>query len=84
MAGNGDLIIPMRSPSGKLGARVVVAVVTVMVAGLCERRTSKQQNHGEQQGLFHVQIIATITCPVSTRQVNFRVTSIQAAKSLTG
>jgi hypothetical protein len=39
---------------------VVVAVVAMMVAGLSERRTSKQHNHGEQQGLFHVQIIATI------------------------
>jgi hypothetical protein len=39
---------------------VVVVVVTMMVAGLCERRTGKQHNHGEQQGLFHVQMIATI------------------------
>jgi hypothetical protein len=38
----------------------MVAVVTVMVTGLRKRRTGKQQNHGEQQGLFHEQMIATM------------------------
>jgi hypothetical protein len=33
--------------SSKLGAWMVVTVVAVMMAGLCERRTSKQHNHGE-------------------------------------
>jgi hypothetical protein len=55
----------------------MVAVVTVMVAGLRKRRTGKQQNHGEQQGLFHDQMIAIINCPVSGKRVNFRVTPVQ-------
>jgi hypothetical protein len=59
----------------------MVAVVTVMVAGLRKRRTGKQQNHGEQQGLFHDQMIAIINCPVSGKRVNFRVTPVQALKN---
>jgi hypothetical protein len=52
----------------------MVTMVTAMVVRLRKRRTGKQQNHGEQQDLFHDQMIATTACPVSGKQVNFRVT----------
>jgi hypothetical protein len=38
---------------------MVVVVMTAMVVVLRKSRTGEQQNHGEQQSLFHVQIIAT-------------------------
>jgi hypothetical protein len=50
-------VLPPFLMSGSVSV-VVVTMMTVMV--LCRKsRRSKEHNHGEKQGLFHDQIIAT-------------------------
>jgi hypothetical protein len=39
---------------------MMVVMVTVSMVLLCESRRREEQDHGEQQSLFHVQIIATM------------------------
>jgi hypothetical protein len=38
----------------------MMVVMVMMTMVLCESRRRKEQDHGEQQSLFHVQIIATM------------------------
>jgi hypothetical protein len=38
---------------------VVMVVMTMMVAAFSESRNRKQHDQGEEQSLFHAQIIAT-------------------------